>query len=54
MGEEKLVALLQESLAVATRTEAMRPTSAFRHATGCKLSRVDVALISCNIVAMCL
>jgi IS5 family transposase len=25
MGEEKLVALLQESLAVATRTEAMRP-----------------------------
>src|ERR1700694_1537238 len=25
MGEEKLLALLQESLAVATRTEAMRP-----------------------------
>jgi hypothetical protein len=25
MGEEKLIALLQESLAVATRTEAMRP-----------------------------
>ena len=30
MGEEKLLALLQESLAVATRTEAMRPTDLAR------------------------
>jgi len=30
MGEEKLVALLQESLAVATRTEAMRPKDLYR------------------------
>jgi hypothetical protein len=33
MGEERLQALLQESLAVATRTEAMKPTdhSSIRH-----------------------
>src|ERR1044071_5801062 len=30
MGEEKLVALLQESLAVATRTKAMRPNDLSR------------------------
>lgn len=30
MGEEKLVALLQESLAVATRTEAMKPADLAR------------------------
>jgi transposase, IS5 family len=30
MGEEKLVALLQESLTVATRTEAMRPKALSR------------------------
>jgi hypothetical protein len=31
MGEEKLRALLQESLAVATRTEAMKPTDQSGH-----------------------
>ena len=30
MGEEKLQALLQESLAVATRTEAMKPSDLAR------------------------